>query len=74
MSVQGGTDTDVFVAYVEHFPLPILRPGDIVVMDNLSAHKSDRVRELIEQVGCSIVFQPPHSPDLNPIEHAWSKL
>lgn len=74
MTVEGGTDTLVFQAYVDHVLVPELRPADIVVMDNLAAHKADGVRASIEAAGCSLVLQPPYSPDLNPIELAWSKL
>lgn len=74
MTVEGGTSGDVFVAYVEHVLLPELRPGDIVVMDNLGAHKDVRVRPLIESVGAFVKYLPPYSPDLNPIEMAWSKV
>jgi transposase len=61
-------------AYTEQVLCPELRPGDVVVMDNLGAHKSVRVRALIESHGASLVFLPPYSPDLNPIELAWSKM
>jgi transposase len=74
MTVEAATDGDVFLAYVEHFLCPALRPGDVVVMDNLSAHKVDGVRELIEKVGAELLYLPPYSPDLNPIEKAWSKI
>jgi transposase len=74
MTVEGGTDTLVFQAYVDQVLVPELRPGQIVVMDNLAAHKAQGVRASIEAAGCFLVFQPPYSPDLNPIELAWSKL
>lgn len=74
MTVEGGTSGDVFVAYVKHVLLPELRPGDIVVMDNLGAHKDVRVRPLIESAGAFVKYLPPYSPDLNPIEMAWSKV
>lgn len=74
MSVEGATDTPVIVAFTEHVLVPVLRPGQVVVMDNLSPHKAPRVRELIEAAGCRLLFLPPYSPDLNPIEPAWSKL
>ncbi|WP_264813425.1 transposase, partial [Gluconacetobacter sacchari] len=60
--------------YVERVLLPELRPGDIVIMDNLSSHKGPRTRELIESVGAELRFLPPYSPDFNPIEMAFSKL
>lgn len=74
MTVDAGTSVDVFLAYVEQILVPRLRPGDIVVMDNLSAHKNARVRRLIEDAGCELLFTPPYSPEFNPIEEAWAKL
>ena len=74
MTIEGGTTGDVFVTYVEKVLLPQLLPGDIVVLDNLPAHKDGRVRPLIESVRAHLVYQPAYSPDFNPIELAWSKL
>jgi transposase len=74
MSVEGATDTAVMVAFTEHILVPTLRPGQVVLMDNLSPHKAPRVRELIERAGCQLVFLPPYSPDFSPIEEAWSKI
>lgn len=74
MTIEGGTSGDVFVAYVEKVLVPELREGDLVVMDNLGAHKDVRVRPLIEEVGANVVYLPPYSPDLNPIELAWTKV
>lgn len=74
LAVEGATRREVFEAYLEHVLAPILKPGQIVVMDNLSAHKGERVRELIEQRGCELVYLPPYSPDFNPIEQAFSKV
>jgi transposase len=74
MAVEGSTKAFVFEAYVEHFLAPTLQEGQIVVMDNLGAHKTDRVRELIEERGCELLFLPAYSPDLNPIEEAFSKV
>jgi transposase len=74
MTVEGATDTDVFCAYVSEVLSPTLAPCDIVVMDNLSAHKAQRVRELIEARGARLVYLPPYSPDFNPIERCWSKI
>jgi transposase len=74
MAIEGSTTKDVFEAYVEHFLAPKLRPGQVVVMDNLGAHKGERVRELIEGRGCKLLYLPPYSPDLNPIEEAFSKI
>ncbi len=74
LAVEGATTRAVFEAYVEKALAPSLRVGQVVVMDNLSAHKGERVRELIEGRGCEVVYLPPYSPDLNPIEQAFSKL
>jgi len=74
LAVEGGTTKAVFEAYVEHVLAPSLRPGQVVVMDNLAAHKGEEVRELIEERGCEVLFLPPYSPDYNPIEEAFSKI
>ena len=74
MTVEGATDTEVFMAYLEHVLAPTLQPGDIVVMDNLRAHKVDGVQQAIEGRGARLIYLPPYSPDLSPIEHGWSKL
>jgi transposase len=74
MSVEGAVDGRAFEAYVERFLAPELERGQIVVMDNLSVHKSKRVKRLIEEAGAALLFLPPYSPDLNPIEEAFSKL
>ncbi len=74
MAVEGSTTKEVFETYIEHFLTPILRPGQVVVMDNLGAHKGERVRELLESRGCELLYLPPYSPDLNPIEEAFSKI
>jgi transposase len=74
MAVEGSTTKDVFEAYVEHFLAPVLGPGQVVVMDNLGAHKGERVRELIEERGCELSFLPPYSPDFNPVEEAFAKV
>jgi transposase len=74
MAVEGATTARVFETYVEHFLSPVLKPGQLVVMDNLGAHRPKRIRELIEARGCELVYLPPYSPDLNPIEEAFSKL
>jgi transposase len=74
MTVEGATDADVFLAYVEHVLAPTLQPGDIVVMDNLRAHKVAGVASAINAYGASILYLPPYSPDLSPIEQCWSKL
>ena len=74
MCVEGGTRSETFQAFVQHLLLMHLRPGHVVVMDNLRAHKTQVVRELIESKGASVLFLPPYSPELNPIELAWAKL
>jgi transposase len=74
LAVEGATTTAVFETYVERVLAPALSPGQIVVMDNLSSHKGSRIRELIEARGCELLYLPPYSPDLNPIEEAFSKL
>ena len=74
MTVSGATDTEVFRTYACCVLIPTLRPGDIVIMDNLSAHKSEQTLALIEQAGAQVLFLPPYSPDLNPIEMMWSKV
>jgi DDE superfamily endonuclease len=74
LAVQGTITATVFEAYVQKVLAPSLRPGQLVVMDNLSAHKGARVRQLVEERGCELLYLPPYSPDLNPIEHAFSKM
>ena len=74
MALEGTTDTESFRAYVEAVLVPTLRPGDLVVMDNLSPHKSDPTLALITQAGAQVLFLPAYSPDLNPIEKMWSKV
>jgi transposase len=74
LAVQGGTNKAVFEAYVERVLGPTLGTGQVVVMDNLSAHKGEEVRELIEARGCEVLFLPAYSPDYNPIEEAFSKI
>jgi transposase len=74
MTIEGATDTAVFQAYVRSILVPTLRPGDIVVMDNLAPHKNEQTVELIVQAGASVRFLPAYSPDLNPIEMMWSKI
>jgi len=74
MALEGTTDTESFRAYVAAVLVPILRPGDLVVMDNLSPHKSDPTLALITDVGAQVLFLPAYSPDLNPIEKMWSKV
>ena len=74
MTIDGAVDSLVFLAYVEQVLCPTLCEGDVVVMDNLSAHKVKGVRELIEAKGARLIYLPPSSPDLNPIEKCWSKI
>lgn len=74
MTIDGATDTDVFQAYVRVVLSPTLRPGDIVIMDNLSPHKNEQTIALITATGAAVRFLPPYSPDLNPIEMMWSKV
>lgn len=74
MVIEGATDAAVFRAYVKHVLAPTLRPGEIVVMDNLSSHKTPEIGEMIETAGAALWYLPPYSPDLNPIEKMWSKV
>jgi transposase len=74
MTIEGATDTEVFRAYVAGVLCPTLRPGDMVIMDNLAPHKSDPTLQLIAAAGAEILFLPAYSPDLNPIEKMWSKI
>jgi len=74
MSVEGAVDAKAFEAYVERFLAPELKKGQIVVMDNLSVHKSNRVKRLIEQAGATLLFLPPYSPEMNLIVEVFSKL
>jgi transposase len=74
MAVEGETNTEVFRAYVERVLCPTLRQGDLVVMDNLSPHKSEPTLLLLKQAGAEVLFLPAYSPDLNPIENMWSKV
>lgn len=74
MVLDGATDGAAFGAYVEHVLIPQLRPADIVVMDNLAAHKMTAIVTAIEQTGAKVRFLPPYSPDFNPIEKMWSKI
>jgi transposase len=74
LTVEGATTSVVFETYVQRVLAPTLCRGQVVVMDNLSAHKGERIRELIERRGCELIYLPAYSPDLNPIEEAFSKL
>jgi transposase len=74
MTIESPTDGEVFTAYLDQVLCPKLRPGDVVIMDNLSAHKVAGIRERIEACQARLLYLPPYSPDLNPIEKAWFKL
>jgi len=74
MTIEGATDTAVFQAYVREILCPSLRPGDIVIMDNLSPHKNEQTIALIAAAGATARFLPAYSPDLNPIEMMWRKI
>jgi transposase len=74
LAVEGSTNREVFEAYIEHVLAPTLEAGQVVIMDNLSAHKPARVRELIESRGCELIYLPAYSPDFNPIEEAFAKI
>lgn len=74
MTIEGATNTEVFQAYVREILVPVLRPGDIVILDNLGAHKNEQTVGLIHQAGAEVRFLPAYSPDLNPIEMMWSKV
>ena len=73
-SIDAATDGDVFTLFIQEVLVPALRPGRVVVMDNLAAHKVAAVREAIEAAGCRLVYLPPYSPDYSPIENIWSKV
>lgn len=74
MTIESPTDGDIFLAYLEQVLCPRLRPGQIVILDNLAAHKVDGVQRLVESSGARLLYLPPYSPDFNPIEQAWSKI
>ena len=74
MTIEGATNTEVFLTYLDQVLCPALRPGQTVIMDNLSVHKNEAVREKIEACGCRLIFLPAYSPDFNPIEPAFAKL
>lgn len=74
MTIRGGTSGDVFFAFIEHVLAPLLKDGDLVVLDNLAAHRDARVKAAVEAKGARLVFTPPYSPEFNPIELAWNKL
>lgn len=74
MAYEGGTTREAFLYFVRKALVPSLRRGDVVVMDNLSSHYCEGVRESIERAGATLLYLPPYAPELNPIEHTWSKL
>lgn len=74
MVVDGATDRYVFEAYIQKVLCPALKSGDIVIMDNLPAHKTKNIRKYIEECGAKLLYLPPYSPDFNPIENMWSKI
>src|SRR5208283_3185819 len=74
MTIEAATDAEIFLAYLDHVLCPTLRPGNVVVMDNLSSHKVTGVKERIEAAGAQLLYLPPYSPDLNPIGKGWSKI
>ena len=73
MTVEAATDAEVFLTFVQQVLAPTLRPGQVVVMDNLSGHKQRKLRRLLAARQCRLWYLPPYSPDLNPMELAWSK-
>ena len=74
MVIDGATDRAVFTAFIRAVLVPQLKPGDLVIMDNLSAHKHPQIEQLLKDAGAAALFLPPYSPDLNPIEKMWSKI
>jgi transposase len=74
MLLDGPVNGETFAGYIEQCLVPALEPGDILIIDNLPAHKSVRVTAAVEGAGCVLVYLPPYSPDLNPIENMWSKV
>jgi transposase len=74
MVFNGSCNSDLFNAWIEQFLIKELKPGQVVIMDNASFHKSQKTKELIESVGCIVIFLPPYSPDLNPIEKFWANM
>lgn len=74
MVFNGSCTTDLFNSWVEEFLIKELKPGQFVIMDNAAFHKSQRTKELIESVGCKVIFLPPYSPDFNPIEKFWANM
>lgn len=71
---EGYTNTDVFITYLDKVLVPLLQKGQVVIMDNAAFHKSPRIKKIIENAGCFLIFLPAYSPDLNPIEHFWYSI
>jgi transposase len=71
---QGTCNTDLFNLWIETFLIPVLQPGQVIILDNATFHKSQKTKELIENASCTLLFLPPYSPDLNPIEIYWANL
>jgi transposase len=74
MTVEGAVDTETFNAYVEQVLRPTIRPGDVLVLDNLSAHRASRIEEVAGECGAQVLWLAPYSPDFSPIELMWSKI
>ncbi len=74
MTLEGALDTEAFIVYARELLCPSLRPGQVVVLDNLSVHKSEKARALVEEAGCELLFLPSYSPDFSPIEPGFSKI
>jgi len=74
MCFEGTLDSHVFTYYIQHFLLPYLAEGKVVIIDNCSAHKTEEVIELIESTGAKVLFLPPYCPEMNPIEYCWAKI
>ncbi len=74
LSVAGSIDGEVMLFFVEEMLAPLLKAGDVVIMDNVATHKQEEIKDLIEARGALVIFLPPYSPDLNPIENCWSKV
>ena len=71
---QGHCDQKIFEYYIENILIPTLSPGKTIVLDNASFHESQKTKDLINNAGCELIYLPPYSPDLNPIEHYWHKI
>ncbi|MCA1642762.1 MAG: IS630 family transposase [Acidobacteria bacterium] len=74
MTVEGAVDTDTFNAYIEQVLRPTIRPGDVIVLDNLSAHRASRLEDVAQECGAQVLWLAPYSPDFSPIELMWSKI